>query len=182
MSQSIYESSLHPTTKWNRTLIILSYFFSAVNVAVLLHLDRHQNSASHFPRPMASESRQVDLTGLAQKWDESPEIRQRLRNGGSLLHPSSKDKVLIRTAALNGPVLQPVCEMMAKLQAVMDDGKIAPSPAVEALREEVQALMGMAKQDVTFQEIDKAAWSVRKYIAFLKLKIRKREVSTEAFQ
>ena len=138
--------------------------------------------ASQLPRPMANESRSVDVTGLAQLWDADPQIRQQLRDGGSLLHPSTKDKVLIRTAALNGPVLKPVCEMMAKMRDVVDDGKIPPSPAVEALREEVQAIMGMAKQEVTFDQIDKAAWSIRKFIAFMKLKIRKRQVSTEAFQ
>ncbi|CAE7621215.1 unnamed protein product [Symbiodinium sp. CCMP2456] len=127
---------------------------------------------------MANEPRSVDVTGLGQQWEADSQIRQRLRDGGSLLHPSTADKVLIRTASLNGPVLKPLCEMMAKMRDVVDDGKIPPSPAVEGLREEVQAVMGMAKQEVTFEQIDKAAWSIRKFVAFLKLKIRKRQVST----
>ena len=122
----------------------------------------------------------VDCTGLALQWDASPEIRQRLRSGETLIHPATKDKILIKTASLNGPVLQPVCDLMANLRDSLPNDKMPPSPAVEDLREEVKALVEMGKQEVTFEVVDKAAWNVRKFIAFLKLKIRKREVSTES--
>jgi len=138
--------------------------------------------SSSTPRTMARETpARVDCSGLALQWDASPEIRQRLRSGETLIHPATKDKILIKTASLNGPVLQPVCELMANLRDSLGDGKIPPSPAVEDLREEVKALVEMGKQDVTFGVVDKAAWNVRKFIAFVKLKIRKREVSTESF-
>ncbi|CAE7596944.1 unnamed protein product [Symbiodinium necroappetens] len=128
---------------------------------------------------MARETGQrVDCSGLALQWASSPEIRQRLRSGESLIHPATKDKILIKTASLNGPVLQPVCDIMASFRDSLGDGKIPPSPAVEDLREEVKALMEMGKQEVSFDVVDKAAWNVRKFIAFVKLKIRKREVST----
>ena len=122
---------------------------------------------------------QPEITGLASQWENHPEIRSRLRNGGCLLHPETKEKIVVKTASLNGPVLSPICEMMAAFQEIMEEGKIAPSPAVENLHEEVKALMDMGKQEVTFKEIDKVAWTIRKFIAFLKLKIRKREVSLE---
>ncbi|CAE7153249.1 unnamed protein product, partial [Symbiodinium necroappetens] len=88
------------------------------------------------------------------------------------------DKILVKTGSLNGPVLRPICEMMAAVSDTIEEGKVSPSPAVEDLREEVKTVMEMGKQEVTFQQIDKVAWTVRKFIAFLKLKIRKREVST----
>lgn len=121
----------------------------------------------------------VDVSGLANAWENDPEIRGRIRNGGTLLHPETKDKILVKTGSLNGPVLRPICEMMAAVSDTIEEGKVSPSPAVEDLREEVKTVMEMGKQEVTFQQIDKVAWTVRKFIAFLKLKIRKREVSTE---
>ena len=121
----------------------------------------------------------MDVSDLAKAWDDSEEIRGRLRSGGSLIHADTKDKILVKTTSLNACVLEPVLGLMAKASNMVEEGKSPPSPAVEELREQVKELLEMSKREVEFTAIDKAAWTIRKFIAFLKLKIRKRDVSTE---
>ena len=122
----------------------------------------------------------VDVTGLSAEWDSSFEIRDRLRAGGSLIHPSTNDRIVVKTTAVNAAVLEPVLLMMAQSRsAAADDGKSLPSPAVEEIREEIKAVLELNKQEVTFSIIDKPAWIIKKFTAFLKLKVRKRDPSTE---
>ena len=122
----------------------------------------------------------VDLSGLAAEWDGDLEIRQRIREGGKLLHEDTNNKILVKTASINFRVLFPVVQMMAKCPETVEEGQAAPSPAVESLRAEVKALFDLNQKAVDWEGVDKTAWAVRKFIAFLKLKIRKREVSLEA--
>ena len=124
---------------------------------------------------MAARATDVDVDGLATEWDQAEDIRQRLRDNGLLIHPETKDKIVVKTTSLNNTVLIPILHRMARL----DLGKAAPSPAVEDLREEVKALMDMHKRQTDFKTIDDMAWTVRKFVAFLKLKIRKTDVSQE---
>ena len=125
-------------------------------------------------------SRTVDMSmaGLAKMWDDAEEVRRRLRDTGCLLHPETGDKILVKTASLNFSVLHPVVTLMSQAPAA-SEGQVAPSPAVEDLRGEVKALYDLNQRSTDFAEVDKLAWGVRKFIAFLKLKIRKREVSLE---
>ena len=122
----------------------------------------------------------VDLSGLAAEWDGDQEIRHRIREGGKLLHEDTNNKILVRTASLNFRVLLPVVQMMAKCPDTIEEGHTAPSPAVESLRAEVKAVFDLNQKSVDWEGVDKTAWAVRKFVAFLKLKIRKREVSLEA--
>ena len=130
---------------------------------------------------MGLASRDVEISGLAQDWDAVPEIRTRLRKGGLLLHPETNKKILVKTAALNRNILEPILVKMSKFSAEANDGKCSPSPGVEDIREEVKALMDMNKREVDFETVDHEAWSIKRFLAFLKLKIRKRQVSQEPF-
>ena len=126
-----------------------------------------------------SRTMDVCLTGLAKMWDDHEEVRQRVRGSGSLLHAETGSKILVKTASLNFSVLHPVVTLMSHVASTAEDGHVAPSPAVEDLRAEVKTLFELNQKSFDFEGIDKMAWSVRKFVAFLKLKIRKREVSLE---
>ena len=130
---------------------------------------------------MVLASRDVDISGLASQWDADPEIRGRLREGGFLIHPETNKKILIKTASLNKGVLQPILEMMALVSGDANGGKSSPSPGVEEIREEVKALLDMNKRQVDFETVDREAWTIKRFLAFIKLKIRKREVSTDTY-
>ena len=130
---------------------------------------------------MVLASRDVDISGLASQWDADPEIRGRLREGGFLIHPETNKKILIKTASLNKGVLQPLLEMMAPASGDANGGKCSPSPGVEEIREEVKALLDMNKRQVDFETVDREAWTIQRFLAFIKLKIRKREVSTDTY-
>ena len=125
-----------------------------------------------------SRTMDVCLTGLAKMWDGDEEVRQRVREAGTLLHAETGQKILVKTASLNFSVLHPVVSLMSQV-ASAEEGQVAPSPAVEDLRAEVKTLFELNQKSFDFEGVDKMAWAVRKFIAFLKLKIRKREVSLE---
>ena len=128
---------------------------------------------------MALASKDVEICGLAKDWDAVPEIRTQLRQGGLLIHPETKKKIVVKTAALNRSVLEPILLKMSRFSAEANDGKCSPLPGVEDIREEVNALMDMNKREVDFETVDREAWTVKRFLAFIKLKIRKREVSQE---
>ena len=127
---------------------------------------------------MAGQKLEVDVSGLAQEWDEASDIRQRLRASNlGLIHPQTGEKVLIKTAVLNASVLQPVLHRMANARG---EAKACPSPAVEDLREQVSELYTLSKREIDFKTVDGPAWEIRKFISFLKMKIRKQDVSMES--
>ena len=118
----------------------------------------------------------VPLDELAHEWDEIPEIRNCIRAGGGLLDPES-EKICQKTTILNKDVLAPVLGRMA---ASTGKAKLPPSPAVEDLREQVNELMTLSKQETDFAKVDHVAWQIRRFTAFLKVKTRKHEVSNES--
>ena len=58
--------------------------------------------------------------------------------------------------------------------------RLPPSPAVEDLREQINELMVLSKQETDFAKVDHAAWQIRRLTAFLKVKTRKQQVSNES--
>ena len=121
---------------------------------------------------------EVDISKIAATWDQVPEIRNRIRDEGALLHPEGKEKVTLKTTVLNANVLAPVLERMT---GVTGSQKLPVSPAVEDLREEISNLYALGKREVDFCTIDRAAWKIRNFLAFLKVKGRKQEVSHESW-
>ena len=89
-----------------------------------------------------------------------------------LFHPQTGSKLLLKTTVLNSNILRPVLVRMSQ-----GSGKL---PAVEDLREQVRDLFQTSKREVEFDDIDRESWRVRKFAGFVKLKVRKEEVSTEA--
>ena len=116
----------------------------------------------------------LDVKGLGAEWDGCEEIRSRLRDGGSLLHPESLESEDVRTCCLNAPLIIPILTRMSTL-----DGKSLPP--VEPMREELEALFKSNKRGGSpedSQDIIKGGWRIKKLCGFVKMKARREEVST----
>lgn len=122
-----------------------------------------------------SEDGLMDVKGLAREWDDTPSIRDRVREGGDLLHPESGPGEDIKTVIVNQEVLAPMVMRMAAVP------KRKPHPPIEPLREEVAELFKLSKRSTipTFSDLSKLAWRLRYLVCFVKTKARRKEVSTE---
>ena len=56
----------------------------------------------------------LDISNIHATWDSSTEIRSRLRDGSTFLHPRSESKTDNNTCCLNKPILLPIVEKMSK--------------------------------------------------------------------
>ena len=108
-----------------------------------------------------------DLKGLAAEWDETPSIRQRLREGGALIEEVSTKNVDLQTPAKFNEVLMPILHRMR-----LADKKL---PCVEDLRSEIASLLDLSKRAAN--DIEKFGWLIRKNLVFVKMKVRRQEVS-----
>jgi hypothetical protein len=125
-----------------------------------------------FVEDAASPTEILDVAGLCAQWDECEDIRSRLRDGESFIHPEGKNDD-VQGCCRNASLLIPILTRMAALE-----GK--PMPPVEPLREQIDELMtknkrGNAPEEC--EEIVKASWRVKKLCGFVKMKCRRAEVS-----
>ena len=114
----------------------------------------------------------LDVAGLSAQWDECEDIRSRLREGESFIHPEGK-ACDVQGCCRNSSVLIPILTRMAAL-----DGR--PVPPVEPLRQQIDELMTKNKRGNAPEECDeivKASWHVKKLCGFVKMKCRRSEVS-----
>ena len=114
----------------------------------------------------------TNIEGVATEWDASEPVRERLRNGGGLLskNPASQD---ISTCLSNNGLLAPLLARMAA-------NPKREVPIVDALKDELEELVKKCKRGVDTDGIDipKSAWALRKLCGFIKMKARRKEVST----
>ena len=125
-------------------------------------------------RPKLSSTETLDISGLHLEWDANPEIRNRLRDGGSLMQKIGED---IPSAVANVGLLQPLVTRMSLTET-------RPLPAVEALRDEVETIYLRNKRGSTPEDtpdVVALAWGIRKLLVFLKMKVRRHEVSSAPF-
>ena len=114
----------------------------------------------------------LDVKGLCEEWDACEEIRDRLRQGHTFLHPDTKDTV--DGCCKNSAILVPILTSMAVLE-------FKSLPPVDPLRVEIDDLLVKNKRgNAPEQENDvvKASWRVKKLCSFVKMKTRREEVST----
>ena len=114
----------------------------------------------------------TDVRGLAAAWDANPAVRESLRAKEALIKEVSEKNVDIKMASKHSALLAPILERMfgsAKKKV----------PSIEDLRAEVREVLTMNKHDPDATSIEKYAWHIRKNLGFVKLKCRRREVSTE---
>ena len=112
----------------------------------------------------------VSLDGLAEEWDAVPSVREALRAGQSLIMEVSEKQVDLKTPSRYAALLTPV------LQRMVQGGK--RMPAIEDLRTQVRAVLTLNK--VSENDTEKFAWLIRKQLGFIKMKCRRREVSTDS--
>ena len=118
----------------------------------------------------------LDINNIHATWDSNAEIRSRLRDGSTFLHPRSESKTDNNTCCLNKPILLPIVEKMSK-----GDRKL---PSVADLRAEMTAVYTTNKRVDNaddMQTIIADSWHIRKLLSHIKAKTRRGEVSAESF-
>lgn len=115
----------------------------------------------------------MDLSTLASEWDSEQSLRTRLRQGSTVLHPDSGKGEDIGTSIKNQDLLIPLLTRMA----------VAPKralPGIEPLREGISALLTLNKRPPKpedWDDIMATAWRLRFLLGFIKMKVRRQEVS-----
>ncbi len=130
-----------------------------------------RNSKSNGGADPPSEA--LDVSGLAEEWDQCDDIRTRLRDGEGLIH---KDAVLedVRGCVLSASLLVPVLTRMSLKES-------KPLPPITELRGEIETVFVKNKRVQSpelLEEVVKASWRVKKFCGFIKMKTRREEVST----
>ena len=133
------------------------------------------NMMASLPQPGKDELPQQvaqDFTGLSLVWDNTPEIRQRLRQGGNLLvHYDNKLKKETNFSVekntynvkANKAVLKPVCHI------IQTSGKL---PDIEALQHQVEQVFSLHNVSISYKTLRDQAWSIRHLISTLKSSVR----------
>ena len=126
-------------------------------------------------RPKKTSTETLDVKNIHLELDGSEDIRDRLRNGGDLLVIPQKEVVdNIPSVVANASVLQPFITRMSLLDS-------RPLPAVDGLRDEVEAIFLKNKRGETPEDrpdVINIGWQIRKMLTFLKMKVRRGEVSS----
>ena len=115
----------------------------------------------------------LDVKGLCEEWDACEEIRERLTEGHTFLHPDTV-KDTVDGCCKNASILVPVLTRMAVLE-------FKSLPPVEPLRDEIDDLLVKNKRGNAPEAVDdvvKASWRLKKLCSFVKMKARRQEVST----
>ena len=116
----------------------------------------------------------VDVTMLPDEWASCAELRKMVRDTGKILPDNCCDTLDIPTCVKCTDVLVPLLTRMS-----LHDER--PVPAAEPLRD---ALSEMFRQNNRIEEaanvgdIVSVGWQIRKLLGFIKMKCRRKEVST----
>ena len=119
------------------------------------------------------------MEGVSQAWDGTPEIRQKLRDGGPLFRENPDRKQDVKTTGKEELLVAPLLHCMVRARAQNDEGDISKLklPAIDDLRTVVRDILEVNKRDLIGDEIDRAAWLLRKSCGLVKMKCRKKQVS-----
>lgn len=129
-------------------------------------------------RPKATVVEVLKIEDLSQEWDSHHQIRTRLRDGEGLLSDEKGESETIPSAVANHAVLQPFLVRMSLTQT-------RPLPAVEDLRSEIEKCYLQNKRGQNPEDrpnVVSIAWRIRKLLGFVKMKVRRREVSSAPFR
>lgn len=122
-------------------------------------------------RPKLDKIEILDLTNVHMDWDGQPEIRDKLRSGSELISPKGGEDIPSCTGFAQ--VLQPLVTRMSLTES-------RPVPAIEGLRVEIEAVYYKNKRGGNPEDVPDVvgmAWRIRKLLGFIKMKVRRREVS-----
>ena len=115
----------------------------------------------------------IDLSGLAIELERDEVVRDHLRQEHAKLFDKEKDVECIKTCATDIPnrVIGYLCIRMASAPSM-------PQPPVAELRIELEKLYKRCGKPVDESTIYDDAWIIRKLCCFVKMKTRKKKVST----
>ena len=118
----------------------------------------------------------ISITDIHQTWDSKQDVRARLRDGGSFLHPHSGLCVDNQVCVLNKSILEPIL-------AGMSSSPERKLPSVGCLRQEITLCFQANKRVGKDVEACVAgdATHVRKLLSFVKAKARRTEVSLASY-
>ena len=117
-----------------------------------------------------------DTAGLCDEWDSCDEIRDRLRRGECLvIQPKSKGAdATIPECTQNGDVLNAPLHRLFRCQLKLPD--------ISGLREEVQSIYAKNQRAPQDDEIDDAAWDIRKMLRLIKRKANRNDPFLDTWQ
>ena len=110
----------------------------------------------------------LDLDGLAAEWDGTASIRSALREGEQLVSIVNVD---IKACVSAKDVLTPLLRSMVSKECKLPD--------VEPLRDHIRDVYLRNKTEPDAGTILGSSWQVRRLLGFVKMKVRRSEVSTE---
>ena len=114
----------------------------------------------------------LDITGLAKDWDSKKNIRDHLRQEGNVLFADGvSESVKSSSVPYVHDLLEPVLKRM-----VETDGR--PQPSIDGLKDEVTTLYQKCSCVPDESTIAQDAWTLRKFLSFVKMKTRTKKVST----
>lgn len=112
------------------------------------------------------EKLQLDLKDLCSEWDNTPSVRQWLRQDGAVLFAEgTTESVKAASKPHIAGFLTPLLMRMAST-----DG--APQPLVEPLRDQIHQLYRLQSKESDGDQVVNDSWSTRKFLGFVKMKTR----------
>lgn len=156
-----------------------AFFGPSIGGPLASNMDDLNKVKSAGGRPKKTSTETLDVKNIHLEWDGCEDIRDRLRNGGGLLVFAGDKKVgdNIPSEVASASVLQPFITRMSLLDS-------RPLPAVDGLRDEVEAVFLKNKRGETPEDkpdVIEIGWQIRKMLTFLKMKVRRREVSSAPY-
>lgn len=113
----------------------------------------------------------LDVAGLCEEWDSAEDIRGRLRNGQTFENPEGPNDD-VNGCCKHASILSPILTRMATVEG-------RPLPNLDPLRQEIDKLFIQNKRTGPEEgdQVVKASWRVKKLCGFVKMKVRRGEVS-----
>ena len=131
---------------------------------------------THALAPMVRRKEPVDVldvSGVGKEWDQTDDIRDRLRKGASIIHEEAKQDD-VSGCCYCSTLLVPILTRMSLKES-------KPLPPVDDLRAEIEQIYSRNKRGTTpedQEQVVKASWKIKKLCGFVKMKCRREEVST----
>ena len=129
---------------------------------------------SYNAKKKGPSSNALDIIDIHLEWDGDADLRQRLLDGGSVMAPGPCCED-ISTCLKNRALLAPILTKMASHES-------RKVPPIDSLVDEILRLLGRAKRGPETENqsdvISKSSSAIKKLCGFVKMKCRRREVST----
>lgn len=133
-------------------------------------LNKKQKASVEDPPPTTK----CDISGVGKEWDSDIGLRERVRDGGPVLHPQTPNKQEDnKVCIMNADLLLPLLIRIGALPK-------RPLPTLDSLRDEVAAFLTLNKREgpECIEMVETTVHALKKLLGFVKAKTRRHEVST----